>query len=385
MGKLFVNFILFFILTCSLCAQEKNEGIRFFEGSWEEALQKAQKENKLIFVDCYTDWCGNCINMARKTFPLKKVGDFFNKHFICIKSNSEKEGKAIAERYGVMSYPTFLFVNGEGILVHNHVGDPRNPDLFIGVGQKALELRGHGYEERFVKGERKKAFLIEYINNLLVHHQATNVEKVLNTLFEEQGIDILKDQYYWDAFNCCAAKVDAPLSLAFVKNYKRLSKIHGEFVVAQKERNIYSSIAQTMTLYEGEEWHEVLNEEKKDSYFRQMEFWELPHCKELQQEIEFIILLKGKQFQEAYSLGEKVLKEADARTLCNWATLGERFVRGNIDIRRKMASWMQRAIDAGVVEEMQTEAKAVLQDLQTQENPAFGPRKGIPTRGYLNK
>ena len=52
------HIILNLILCCSLVfpamAQENGEGIRFFEGTWEEALQKAKEENKLIFMDCYS-------------------------------------------------------------------------------------------------------------------------------------------------------------------------------------------------------------------------------------------------------------------------------------------------------------------------------------------
>ena len=87
------HIILNLILCCSLVfpamAQENGEGIRFFEGTWEEALQKAKEENKLIFMDCYSTWCGPCAQMVRKIFPIKEVGDFYNKNFICLKRNME--------------------------------------------------------------------------------------------------------------------------------------------------------------------------------------------------------------------------------------------------------------------------------------------------------
>ena len=38
-----------------------SQGIQFETGSWKEVLQKAKQENKLIFVDLYTTWCGPCI------------------------------------------------------------------------------------------------------------------------------------------------------------------------------------------------------------------------------------------------------------------------------------------------------------------------------------
>ena len=42
---------------------------------------KARQENKLVFVDGYTVWCGPCAYMMKNVFPLKEVGDFYNKNF----------------------------------------------------------------------------------------------------------------------------------------------------------------------------------------------------------------------------------------------------------------------------------------------------------------
>ena len=76
---------LFFILLLtgmgiSVFAQnEGQEGIVFMENQpWSEVLQKAKEQNRLIFMDCYTVWCGPCKGLAKDIFPQKKVGDFFN-------------------------------------------------------------------------------------------------------------------------------------------------------------------------------------------------------------------------------------------------------------------------------------------------------------------
>ena len=47
-------------------------GIYFDELSFEEALEKAKKSNKLLFVDCYTSWCGPCKILGQGCLPIAK-------------------------------------------------------------------------------------------------------------------------------------------------------------------------------------------------------------------------------------------------------------------------------------------------------------------------
>ncbi|MEL7341545.1 MAG: thioredoxin family protein, partial [Bacteroidota bacterium] len=99
------------------------EGIVFFEGSWSEALATARSQRKLIFVDAYTEWCGPCKMMNRNTFPSDQVGELFNSSFVNVKLDMEKgEGLTFASRYQVNAYPTLLFLNHKGEIVHKALG-----------------------------------------------------------------------------------------------------------------------------------------------------------------------------------------------------------------------------------------------------------------------
>ena len=58
------KFVLLFGCVCfclSVFAQTNFQDISF-----SEALKKAKEENKMVFVDCYTSWCGPCKYMADK-------------------------------------------------------------------------------------------------------------------------------------------------------------------------------------------------------------------------------------------------------------------------------------------------------------------------------
>ena len=96
-------------LMMTICLQAQTN---FREITFDQAIAAAKAENKLVFVDVMTSWCGPCKMMARDVFPQKKVGDFMNEKFVCLKIDAEKgEGIEIAKTYKVNAYPTFLLLN----------------------------------------------------------------------------------------------------------------------------------------------------------------------------------------------------------------------------------------------------------------------------------
>jgi thiol-disulfide isomerase/thioredoxin len=105
-------------MALSLSAQ-----INFREGGFAEALEAAKSENKLVFMDCYTSWCGPCKLMASKEFVQEKAGEYFNPRFVSVKIDMEKgEGVELRKRYDVNAYPTLLVLNVKGELLCRHAG-----------------------------------------------------------------------------------------------------------------------------------------------------------------------------------------------------------------------------------------------------------------------
>lgn len=149
------------LLTGSLLTAQE---IRFHPGDWTSALELAARENKLVFMDAYTTWCGPCRMMDRQTFKDPRVAEFFNASFVNVKMDMEKgEGPELARQYQVQAYPTLLFVDPAGQIVHRVAGF-HNPEQFLELGQAALDpdktLRG--WELRYERGERDPGFLHDY-------------------------------------------------------------------------------------------------------------------------------------------------------------------------------------------------------------------------------
>jgi len=97
-----------------------------------EAKELASSTGKLIFIDCYTDWCGPCKRMAATSFKDPDVALLYNKNFINVKVEMEKnpDGMGLARGYKVNAYPTLLFIDGEGNLFGKRVG-MQNKDALI--------------------------------------------------------------------------------------------------------------------------------------------------------------------------------------------------------------------------------------------------------------
>ena len=69
----------------------QNRSIQFNEGTWKEVLKKAKKQKKLVFLDCYTSWCGPCKRLAADVFTNDAVADYYNANFIPMKWIWKKE------------------------------------------------------------------------------------------------------------------------------------------------------------------------------------------------------------------------------------------------------------------------------------------------------
>lgn len=175
----------FLFISIFAFAQTSNEkGIQFEKNSsWEQIVTKAQKENKHIFVDCFTTWCGPCKMLDKGAFASEKAGEFFTKNLVAFKlqmDRTPKDEESVMNNYGlsekfekdyfVRAYPTMLIFNPKGELVHRIVGGGNIEDTQlieqINAGLNP-ETQSSNLKKRYEKGEKSPAFLKLFVNFLI--------------------------------------------------------------------------------------------------------------------------------------------------------------------------------------------------------------------------
>lgn len=166
------------------------QGIKFEKGTWDAVLEKAQQENKPIFVDAYTTWCGPCKWMAKEIFTQEEVGAYINAHFVAYKMDMEKgEGPAFALANKVNAFPTLLYFDSQGLLLHKAAG-ARDVEQLLKLCEDAMDPSKQvgSYHQRYKDGVRDGAFLKQYVEVLAEAGEAFEepFDLYWNTLTEEE-------------------------------------------------------------------------------------------------------------------------------------------------------------------------------------------------------
>ena len=208
------------------------ESINFENATFKEILAKAKREKKLVFMDSYASWCGPCKLMEKNIFPLPAVKDYYNANFINARFDMEKgEGRDIAMKYQVRSYPSYLFLNGDGEVVMKNYGYMGEQD-FIAIAKEANNplLATGNPKELFEKGESDPAFLL----NMMRRNAQTDYE--LAKKVSERYFKGKKDQQL--------TRDDIGMLLYFIKspsdsNYQ-VFKDRKEDIVTEMSKDIYN-------------------------------------------------------------------------------------------------------------------------------------------------
>ena len=138
-----------------LCAPAHAGDALFSSLSFEQALEKARVEEKAVFIDFYTTWCGPCKQLDRMTWPDESVRASLHQHTVPLKIDAEKQTD-LTRRYAVRACPTLIFIDSSGEEMDRIVGF-RGPQAFINDARPILAGRTKQERVQEVVDEAKAA------------------------------------------------------------------------------------------------------------------------------------------------------------------------------------------------------------------------------------
>ncbi|WP_298157267.1 thioredoxin family protein [Flavobacterium sp.] len=134
------------LFTIALFASANAQDIKWM--TLDEALTAQKSNPKPIFMEVYTNWCGECKKMDKKTFKDKKLAAFISENYYAVKFNAEsnvevtykgrkysnpefdatKKAKAknathdFVKLLKIDSYPTIVILEGQGEVSNTFTG-----------------------------------------------------------------------------------------------------------------------------------------------------------------------------------------------------------------------------------------------------------------------
>jgi thiol-disulfide isomerase/thioredoxin len=178
------QFILLIVFTFTVTTGTLAQGIQFLNDTvFENVLAKAKAENKLVFMDCYAVWCGPCKYMDANIFPDEALGAFHNANFINVKYDMEQPyGMKIRSAYGIKAYPSFLYLDGDGEVVHRVVGSVEKPEDFLAISKLATdpEKNFRAVNTNILLGDRRATTIRNYLD---MNYGASNTDTLINEHF----------------------------------------------------------------------------------------------------------------------------------------------------------------------------------------------------------
>jgi len=125
---------LMIVATVGIVACQRDTSKTWFDGDLEAAQAEAEKRDTVVMIEFYTDWCNWCKRLEADTFSVPAVRSELER-IVSIRMNAEKDGLALADRFGIDSYPTMVFLDPAGNEMDRILGY-LPPDKFLGRAER---------------------------------------------------------------------------------------------------------------------------------------------------------------------------------------------------------------------------------------------------------
>jgi thiol:disulfide interchange protein len=119
------NTLLIFVILWLICPPyTQAQNLKIQGSAIENVFKEAKKQDKLLLIDFYTDWCVTCRRMDSEVLSQPNITALIQDYFVPIKLNGDSfEAMDIADALGgIDAYPTYFVLNEKAQVVGKLVG-----------------------------------------------------------------------------------------------------------------------------------------------------------------------------------------------------------------------------------------------------------------------
>jgi thioredoxin-related protein len=234
-------------ISISICFAQST--IRFEKDSYEQSIQKAQKENKLVTLYFTGSGCALCKKMEKEVFVAPEIYNLYNTNFVNVESyddwdKPDAKVKALRKKFNIISNPTFLFLDKDENIVHRSQGGTK--DLFLTVGKQATgEDNYHNWTKKIAAGDYSTEIVAKYLSVELPtkFYSEQNFVCPAQTVLDNYFTNIPEKEYSlkanWNIINKHVYNTESGVFKYLVANQALFNEKFGKVAVDKKLFEVY--------------------------------------------------------------------------------------------------------------------------------------------------
>ncbi|WP_077923011.1 hypothetical protein [Spirosoma sp. 209] len=162
--------LLFFLFALSVkstsCA---GQGIVFESGSWEDAVKKARKQKKLLFLHVDAPQCGGCTETVNVAFNSPLLREKFALNFISFRvDGTTAVGRELVEKLEIECTPSSAYLDVDENPLARFCGSTTFDRAYLEKAEEAMTRHRtqpmKPLTDAYAKGDRSPALMRNYIN-----------------------------------------------------------------------------------------------------------------------------------------------------------------------------------------------------------------------------
>ncbi len=239
--KFYIKSFLFLLLLFISNISNAQSQIDFISDDYPKALKKAKEVNMQMMIMVYADWCPHCNVMKTTVLNDANVIETLNANYVNLQINADKpESKVIMDKFGVVSFPAFIFVDTTETMLYNAVGEINKTDFLV-EAKKSLNPRLQlpflkaQFESDPLNGTKCLAYLNGLRRGIEKNKTAEIASQYLSSLNEQQMVSQLNWRILAYAVTDLKSK-ELPIVLKYRKEFAQI------FTEARVETKLHSAV-----------------------------------------------------------------------------------------------------------------------------------------------